>query len=648
MAAKAGHEQFFQFLLKAGILRHLKDSSGLTADDVAKRCGHEHLAKSSNVEAVRGGLGDALEDALEDDRRVTRMDWYVVPRQGLLKAFGATRSIVVVTVCGGGSNHQRPIPSGGDCHSYIIEKRQAPPGSHENPRIRNGVFISHYADAAPSRERLQASLSYNELVGDLGGKPLTMQVLWDLAVSLGPYDPVKNSYHHQAHMLFSTCCGDSSKRFRMPNPVFRRSARLLHAMGAETSSVQNVLDKQQPLLRKRLSDNMTLQLGDSDKVDYGITSTEAGVDHSHPFAVVAAELSKWSYSASSVTLENNTGSVVEVRVQGSEEVRKLEKNVSLQLDAAEKSLTVLLKVRASGKFTFINGEVFTGRTYRITSDLSLELKGDLPEHVHVQHVDHAIGSNIVCWSISTTPDTIWVTFRGTHNLADAIVDACLIKCETGHGLQAQAGIWLALTQQKHHALNIIAQEIAKLQKKQPGLRQLVLCGHSLGGGYAILAGLDMLARGFDVSSVVTFGAPQVLVPDKENAIWQRLNGLTTVYVNGWDCVPRLPSCQNWIFSVVKGSLSEKTAIEVGPLRFGINAAGHIIDKFEPHRAVFADFDVTGTLVFVRAGSRKAVVVPNTPDGKQHELLSVEPPTHGAFVLDHHLVTGYLSTIRRLM
>lgn len=216
-----------------------------------------------------------------------------------------------------------------------------------------------------------------------------------------------------------------------------------------------------------------------------------------------------------------------------------------------------------------------------------------------------------------------------------------------HGLRVQGGMWLALNQRQCHTLKAITATIEELQQSNPGLQNVVMCGHSLGGAYAILAGLDRLHRGLGVTSVVGFGAPQVIVPDRTNPYWQKLDEITTVYVNSWDCVPRLPSCSNWLFSVLPAALPSVASVKFGGVKVGVKAGGQVIEQFAPHKDAFSDYDVVGTLAFVREGSRQIVLVPGAPDGECQELLSKEPPRAGPFVVHDHLMSNYVSILRRL-
>jgi len=260
----------------------------------------------------------------------------------------------------------------------------------------------------------------------------------------------------------------------------------------------------------------------------------------------------------------------------------------------------------------------------------------------------AQGKNIAGWSAVTSSDTIWIAFQGTKNLADVVVGLALLPFgDAPHGLRVRGGMWLALNQRHSHALNTITATIAKLQESNPRLQNVVMCGHSLGGAYAMLAGLDRLHKGLSVTSVVGFGAPQVIVPDRANPYWQKLNEITSVYVNSWDCVPRAPSCEGWVFDVLPAALPSVTALKIGGLSIGVKAGGQILEKFVPHKDIFSEYDIVGTLVFVRTGSRKVVAMPCTEGGEYRELLSKQPPQAGPFVLHDHMVSNYVSILKRL-
>ena len=98
----------------------------------------------------------------------------------------------------------------------------------------------------------------------------------------------------------------------------------------------------------------------------------------------------------------------------------------------------------------------------------------------------------------------------------------------------------------------IVKEVTELRQTQ-ALPKLVICGHSLGAGYAVLSALHLFtSTDLDVTAVIAHGCPQVIVPPAsyDHPMWHRLHAVVKVYVNQWDVVPRLPSCGKWLHDVL--------------------------------------------------------------------------------------------------
>jgi hypothetical protein len=92
-----------------------------------------------------------------------------------------------------------------------------------------------------------------------------------------------------------------------------------------------------------------------------------------------------------------------------------------------------------------------------------------------------------------------------------------------------------------------------------GPENIVLCGHSLGDGYAMITAAELLQQGLPVSSIYTFGAPMVFAKKNqeiEHPIWQQLHEKTHALVFNCDIVPRTLSntAEEWVFSFVKNYL----------------------------------------------------------------------------------------------
>ncbi|KAK3642291.1 hypothetical protein LTR56_010868 [Elasticomyces elasticus] len=113
---------------------------------------------------------------------------------------------------------------------------------------------------------------------------------------------------------------------------------------------------------------------------------------------------------------------------------------------------------------------------------------------------------------------IVVAFRGTYSIANTVIDLSTIpqeyvpypgssgndddepKCE---GCRVHMGFHASWLITRLRILN----DLEKQMLLWPGYK-LTLVGHSLGGAVAALAGLDLLARGYD-PTVTTFGEPRV-------------------------------------------------------------------------------------------------------------------------------------------
>jgi hypothetical protein len=155
------------------------------------------------------------------------------------------------------------------------------------------------------------------------------------------------------------------------------------------------------------------------------------------------------------------------------------------------------------------------------------------------------------------PDTVFVVFKGTSNSRDMITDANVQPYDgLDHQLRVHGGMITSLGQGKHErkdVLSVLTRELQKVKCKFPCC-DTVICGHSLGGGYALLIALDLLQQQQHTpSAVITFGAPQVVIPPASEAtpaarVWQQLNCVGFNFVHSYDPVPRLAGehCNAWL------------------------------------------------------------------------------------------------------
>lgn len=292
-------------------------------------------------------------------------------------------------------------------------------------------------------------------------------------------------------------------------------------------------------------------------------------------------------------------------------------------------------------------ELRSGRGYTIKQTLDgkaiCEACEPLPAGVCIEHVDLSEGTNVVQWATLTSADTIYLAFRGTYHVLDAVVDlGFMTHDDAPHGLRVHGGMWNVLHQRRHPVVSMAIERIRALRESRRGLKHVVLCGHSLGGGYAILTALDMLHRGFEVDAVVTFGAPQVVVPDRGIDLWHSLDAITTLVVNSYDVVPRLPSCLPWLFDAIPKSLLGGRSF--GSVTVGCDLVEVLEKKLGRQREVMADYDTVGTLMFVGEGSRFAWSVASSADLGHREVLGRVPEQLGTFIFQQHLAEAYVSVV----
>eukprot|EP00931_Biecheleriopsis_adriatica_P069393 TRINITY_DN43249_c0_g1_i1.p1 TRINITY_DN43249_c0_g1~~TRINITY_DN43249_c0_g1_i1.p1 ORF type:complete len:862 (+),score=171.86 TRINITY_DN43249_c0_g1_i1:23-2587(+) len=647
LAAKAGNIRLVELLVKSGSRLHQHDHKGHTAADVARQCSHcglaDALQRLTALTAVRGGLGDALEEALQDNRRVVGVEWYVIRLEGFVRVLGGKHSLLAVTVARPGTDS--------DSHTYVVER--ARPGPLKGQQLHSGIFVSHWSDAAPTRScKPRYVLKREDITSEEEMPLLTMRVLYETLLNQGNYDAVHCNAHNSASLLYNTCAAQHAKKPRRPNPHLRAVAGALSAAGFDLSSVERAA------LRHGMAKEtkrFTWRLGGSERaMDLGMLVDIPWAAHENSFAACAVELSNWVYGAmmpgqeEAVVIENRSGEVWTIDVQETGECKELAIWSRVRLEAPFEELT--LSVRDSKlhclplrRSTCLKVQAGTRYVMMRSSDGKAQVDSHscLPQGVECQLVCHSEGAAVASWSLFTSSDTIWVAFRGTQSLVDAVVDLSVVSFDDAdHGLRVQGCMWNALTQRKQHALKRIVAEVQKLQTSRPALEKLVFCGHSMGGGYAVMAGLYCLHLGMPVAAVIGFGSPQVVVPDRSLPIWQKLNDVTTVYVNNWDVIPRMPSFSNWLFDVLPRSLPDKMSISLGSLQIGLKAGGEAIKEFASHKGIFADYDHVGKVVFIQQGSHKVLSCLNTDEGEHRNILGLSPPEVGGFILDYHGMFQY--------
>jgi len=390
----------------------------------------------------------------------------------------------------------------------------------------------------------------------------------------------------------------------------------------------------------------------------------------------AAKLCMWVYddvTGQSIAFQNCTDETLAIYIEETGEEIRLEPGGSsdvlqTQADAVQVRIN---RLGLLGLASWYWGEYFDlTRWYTRLATLSIraarryciyhtiegaakcEVQNPLPEGMQIKHLRKIGDGNLVQWAVATSEDTIYVTFKGTSDAIDVIINGGFITHDDApHCLRVHGGMWNALHQtrenSRHHTFEKVRKVIRGHRRRHQGLKNVVLCGHSLGGGYAILVALEMLYNDLDVTAVLTFGAPQVIVPERENPLWQRLNAITSLFINAYDAFPRVPSCLNWVFDTIPKALKAKELKwSCGGLYVSIDTSEKLEKALGHHRKAAADYDTVGTLSFICSGSRSTRRVASTDD--QHwNVLSALPEPVGPFVLEQHSMSNYVQLIAGL-
>lgn len=135
------------------------------------------------------------------------------------------------------------------------------------------------------------------------------------------------------------------------------------------------------------------------------------------------------------------------------------------------------------------------------------------------------------WMLVSEGEDLFLCVRGSASLEDIATDLACTNVAFLHG-EAHDGMVAAATNVWQEALPAVQ---AALQ--QSSFRRLVVCGHSLGGGVALLLGLRLRAEGQLPLDTFAFAAgPPPVFHGSANRLLEE--GLLVV-INGLDLVPRL-------------------------------------------------------------------------------------------------------------
>jgi len=496
---------------------------------------------------------------------------------------------------------------------YVLEKAAAlrrSGGEH----IKSGVHLSYWIDVAPNVDADDFAFASGD---DIATKTMKIRDLREIAVALGEYDVVKANCHHAALAAYNACVVPA-KQQSLPNAHHIKLAKGLALLGIDVGNS-----------RSSASGSTSASVSTGSEEQFTISNNCESFDHSA--ALIGAQLSSWIYlpdSASVLNIVNTTSRELVVSLDSTVR-RNLSPKESTSIADSELGADELtLWVHSPGLLGLIsmrtrllktNISLRETRHYRLVSvDDKIECKRDempspLPRGMTVRHIEKVTDGHLVQWAAVESADTVFVTFKGSDSAVDALIDAgaSITRDDKPHGLRVASAIQTALERKGRRADTTLERMIRVVLES--GKAKVVLCGHSLGGGYAILAALEMINLGHPVAAVLTFGAPQVVVPEVANPTWQRLNAITSLYVNSWDPVPRLPSCSEWLSDVLPKVATAMAPTMVAASMALAGAPKKIIDflsKLGP--ALEGDmqaYDTVGTLYFVGSHKRSAMQVP---------------------------------------
>ena len=180
----------------------------------------ELLEKNQNPLMMRVGDGQALADAQKDTRRIVRLGWYIVPLGGTAGTIGAVHSLLVIAVADAGGQNMA---------EFVMEKAEGD--------MPMNVFVSHWRAVAPNIQEAPIHfISEDQVQNRTSHEAFTVSTLYDIALSMGPYDAATCNCHHHVQRLFNSCASDECQVRRIPNQMLASMAKGLRFMGVNVAA----------------------------------------------------------------------------------------------------------------------------------------------------------------------------------------------------------------------------------------------------------------------------------------------------------------------------------------------------------------------------------------------------------------------------
>ena len=654
VAAKARHLEACEALVdQVGLPLREKNKAGDEPLGLAANREVDRFLRSRiQFRETRFGYGNAFEEMMQDERQVSEVTWCTVPLPGMAGHLGGLHSFLVVTVS----------RTDQGAKSYVLEKAGS---CGREAHQKHGVFIGNQGLSSNLRsvdgQKTRKQLKLNE--GSLKSKLRTRE-LYEEAHSMGPYDVASSNCHHAVQKVFNHCCArKEDKEVRPPNEWLATLGAMFGGLfgpagsGSEGSGSSEVASV-------------------SETVESPSSFTRSVDLCSDAFAELAAVLSLAVYEADAamllkpteagaVSIRNKLGQPVFLHTNNTQTKLKVQadSSKSVQTGGAER---ILVDVHAMGWVPGLCGwplarrqAVWSGHAYDLSTDFRREvvlqevvsLAPNQP--VDVLHTAQKSGSTSpVQWFLVRSGSTLYASFRGTNDVQDVAIDVGAVPDYTRfeeHGIGVHSGIAHALEQKGDGIRHVVNDVLQALQEHLQKGERLVLCGHSLGGGYAQVMALHLLSRNLDVAAVRTFGAPYVLVPPKPgdlSILWQKLNSITQHWVHDWDPVPRLPLCKTWLTDVLpKLKYEVIQGVRIGIAQKYIQALQQHYD--ETRAKLLERYDVVGEVVLV---SKATSVAFRASAGSAALMLGEKPPESvmtPSKLFAYHSMEDYLQIAHKL-
>ena len=665
VAAEAGHLEACEAMVDVcGVALRAQNKAGEEPLALAaSREVDQFLRSRMGFRETRFGYGNAFDESQTDRRQVCEVTWYTVPLRGMAGHCGGLHSFLVVTVSGDISGAK----------TYVLEKA----GSQANQaHQRNGIFVGSQdlSSNLKSVEGLKMHKTQLSLSDGSLRRGLKMKELYEKAHGTGPYHLATSNCHHAAQRVYNHCCarGEDGEK-RPPNEwlaklgaAFQLDALFGSSRSSSESSGSDVASSKSELASG--SQPVDSPSGFSAPLDLA----------SDAFAEMAAALCHAVYDedaarvlsptqAAVASIRNQLGRPVLVYDRSSKTNHRVEAdevvNIIVECDPAKSLVDVYAVAWVPGRYSHRllaqSQPVWSGHAYMLTdfrNDVVLQEKVAAVAPRQPVDVLYATkksrSASPVQWLLARSRSVLYAAFRGTDDVQDAAIDLCAVPdCSRfrEHGMGVHSGIAHALEQEGDEINHVVRDVVKALEEHRRPEERLVLCGHSLGGGYAQVMAVHLLTRKVEVSAICTFGAPHVLIPQHEcPRFWRNLHSITQHWVHDWDPVPRLPLCKTWLVDVLPKLKQEVVkGVRVGVAERCVERLRQNYDRTKAR--MLEKYDVVGKVVLVSLVSDLAFGA-SQDVASLRRLLGEKPPgsimTFGR-LFAYHSMEDYLQIARKL-